>query len=433
MDKIEKKIIFDATVLVDGNDMKEERRGIYFVAKNLLREFNCQTPGRIILYATGYKIAGLDSVNKMMGLEAELYRKPPMFSRFFHKVITFFRKKRMENFQRPLIRKCFAMGVLVMSVVSSSIFYLQTLLYQCPRNAVFFSPRTSAPRFIRRDKGIKKFIVLHDLIPYLLPEYANQKSWGWFGYLIRSLNKEDHYFAISEATKKDFCSFSAKIDPSHVHVVYWGVDRRFAPCQSDLAKYDKLQEKYRLPKEKKYVFSLCSLEPRKNLVRMIRTFIRFVKSNRVDDLILVVAGGEWLDFKRELLKEGFEENEIDKYLLHVGYVEDQDLPFFYNFAQWFVFTSRYEGFGLPPLEAMSCGCPVITSNNSSLPEVVGDAGIMVDWDSDEQHIAAYEKYYFDDELRMLNSHKGLQRAKLFSWDKTVDDMVSFVDNKNKIV
>ena len=109
--------------------------------------------------------------------------------------------------------------------------------------------------------------------------------------------------------------------------------------------------------------------------------------------------------------------------MHVGYVDDEDLPIFYSFAQWFVFTSQYEGFGLPPLEAMQCGCPVITSNTSSLPEVVGDAGIMIDWDNDNQHVAAYEKYYFDEKLRMLNSKKGLQRAKLFSWNKTVDFMI----------
>ena len=86
----------------------------------------------------------------------------------------------------------------------------------------------------------------------------------------------------------------------------------------------------------------------------------------------------------------------------------------------------YEGFGLPPLEAISCGCPVIVSNNSSLPEVVGEAGIMIDYDSDEQHIKAYESYYFNENLRKENSQKGLERAKLFSWEKCVDAMVDFI-------
>ena len=101
----------------------------------------------------------------------------------------------------------------------------------------------------------------------------------------------------------------------------------------------------------------------------------------------------------------------------------------YSNAEWFVYTSQYEGFGLPPLEAMQCGCPVITSNNSSLPEVVGDAGIMIDWDSDEQHIEAYEKYYFSDELKKNNSKKGLERAKSFSWKKTVDEMIKIMKER----
>ncbi|MFQ6726808.1 MAG: glycosyltransferase, partial [Alphaproteobacteria bacterium] len=88
---------------------------------------------------------------------------------------------------------------------------------------------------------------------------------------------------------------------------------------------------------------------------------------------------------------------------------------------------QYEGFGMPPLEAMKCGCPVITSNNSSLPEVVGDAGIMIDWDSDEQHITAYEKYYFDKKYRDSMAKKGLERSKQFSWDKTVDIIINDIN------
>ena len=111
-------------------------------------------------------------------------------------------------------------------------------------------------------------------------------------------------------------------------------------------------------------------------------------------------------------------------IIRAGYIDDEDLAPLYSGAEWFVYTSQYEGFGLPPLEAMACGCPVITSNSSSLPEVVGDAGIMIDWDSDEQHIQAYEKYYFDKKLRAKMSKKGLERSKLFSWEKTVDVIVS---------
>ena len=108
------------------------------------------------------------------------------------------------------------------------------------------------------------------------------------------------------------------------------------------------------------------------------------------------------------------------FIVVVGFEYDVDLAALYSGAEWFVYTSQYEGFGMPPFEAMKCGCPVITSNNSSLPEVIGDAGIMIDWDSDEQHIAAYENYYNDKNLRDEMRKKGLARVKNFSWDKTAD-------------
>ena len=103
------------------------------------------------------------------------------------------------------------------------------------------------------------------------------------------------------------------------------------------------------------------------------------------------------------------------------------MPALYSGAEWFTYTSMYEGFGLPPLEAMSCGCPVITSNNSSLPEVVGDAGIMIDYDSDEQHIQAYERYYFDKNLRNEYAQKGIERAKQFSWQKCTNKILDVIN------
>lgn len=115
-------------------------------------------------------------------------------------------------------------------------------------------------------------------------------------------------------------------------------------------------------------------------------------------MVFVLGGGSWKAFMSILEQELSLLGKYRNKILTIGYVADQDLAPLYSGAEWFVYTSQYEGFGLPPLEAMACGCPVITSNNSSLPEVVGDAGVMIDWDSDEQHIKAYEKYYFDKKI-----------------------------------
>ena len=190
------------------------------------------------------------------------------------------------------------------------------------------------------------------------------------------------------------------------------------------------KEKYHIPQEKKYVFSLCTLEPRKNLIRAVTTFILFLEKNHLTNLIFVLGGCAWNSFENQLKKNDKISECYKKYVFHAGYVEDNDLPILYSNAEWFVYTSQYEGFGLPPLEAMQCGCPVITSNNSSLPEVVGDAGIMIDWDNDEQHIEAYENYYFNNELRKENSRKGLERARIFSWEKTAKQIIDKMNSLN---
>ena len=122
-----------------------------------------------------------------------------------------------------------------------------------------------------------------------------------------------------------------------------------------------------------------------------------------------------------------EEKYKDK-IIKAGYIDDEDLPALYSGAEFFIYTSEYEGFGLPPLEAMKCGMTVITSNNSSLPEVVGDAAIKIDFDSIEQHINAYEKLYFNNDLRTFYQQKAIQQAAKFSWDKTVNIMVKTIKN-----
>ena len=174
-----------------------------------------------------------------------------------------------------------------------------------------------------------------------------------------------------------------------------------------------LKNKYGIPTDKHYVLAVGGQDSRKNAARIVRSFIAFKQKNKIDDLFLVVSGCR--------------ENKDDGFVLYRSYIDGKDLPLLYSNAEWFVFTSQYEGFGLPPLEAMRCGCPVIASNNSSIPEVVGDAGLLIDWDSDERHVDAFEKYYFDENLRDKNRNKGLERAGMFSWEKTIAEIVSVMN------
>ena len=283
----------------------------------------------------------------------------------------------------------------------------------------FYSPLYSVPIFIEDMKHIKKYITLHDAIYNIFPELFNEKYILWYKLLLKSINKEDYYFSVSESTKRDFIKYVPSINPNNIFVVPLGIKDNLKP----LTINKEILKKYNI--NKRYIFSLCALNPRKNLIRIIRSFFKFLEKNNIDDMVFVLGGPDSEDF---LEKFNSEISEYKDKIIKIGYVADEDLPYLYSCAEWFVYTSQYEGFGLPPLEAMACGCPVIASNNSSLPEVVGDAGILIDYDSDEQHIEAYEKYYFNEEYRKEMVKKCLERSKLFSWDKCVNEMLKVMKN-----
>ena len=143
---------------------------------------------------------------------------------------------------------------------------------------------------------------------------------------------------------------------------------------------------------------------------------------------LVLGGSVWHKYKKELNKI-LEKYDKSKIILS-GYINEEELSSYYSNALCFVYPSLYEGFGLPVLEAMSCGCPVITSETSSLPEVVGDTGIKINPKNDKEMIEALERMYYDNIFRALCSERGLERAKEFSWEKCAKEITDFINAKN---
>lgn len=286
----------------------------------------------------------------------------------------------------------------------------------------FFSPFEVKPPFIDEYPWISNYTVLHDVIPLLFPDYFCHTP-DWFSKLVNSLNSCDYYFSVSDYTAQDFLQYFSQINPNNIRTIPLSSNQKYSPNKNGL-KLKDIRAKYNIPQGKKYLFSLCSLEPRKNLIRAVRSFIGFIEKHNIDDLVYVLGGGAWDGFIKKFKKEVPDYEKYKSKIIRAGYVDDEDLEVLYSNAEWFVYTSQYEGFGMPPLEAMACDCPVITSNNSSLPEVVGDAGIMMDYDSDEQHVAAYEKYYYDEDFRKEMADKGLARSKIFSWEKAADIIVN---------
>lgn len=408
-----KTLLYDVTVFDNGLNKNAGRSGIFFTSLELLRQFMESQQFDIYLYYQGMDVGRLARF-----LERELNIRLPFYPKvsFADKQIAVFMDlKRQYKKEKKTIRKILSKGPLIFwkIIKKFEVFEPQK------KFDIFFSPVFKVPQ---RVQSKKNFVVLYDAIPLLMPKYFEGVEVDWFAQLVDEMREEDYYFAISESTKRDFLKFVPRLQASHIFVTPLAASKSFYQ-EKNSAKQQNIREKYHIPADKKYVFSLCTLEPRKNLIRAVKTFIQFIRKNNIDDLVFVLGGGHWDKFIHQMEQEISDLGEYKDKIIRAGYVDDEDLSALYSGAEWFVYTSQYEGFGLPPLEAMQCGCPVITSNNSSLPEVVGNAGIMIDWDSDEQHINAYEQLYFNDDLRQSLSDKGLSRAQQFSWKKTVDLMI----------
>lgn len=418
------KIIYDASIIAKGNELTS-RTGIYFVAANILKELLKREDLELSFYCRKSEFLFLEEeLKKNFGV-----RKPEIITTVDKTLFKlnsnlYLYKKQIRETKQYLKKFFVQIGLLILSILiktqDSLNFNSHINNYDC-----FFSPIYKIPRLINKSKKLKKYVFLHDAIPLLFPDInPGSAPNSWYSQLIKTLNKDDYYFANSISTKNDMLNLIPSLDPKKVKTVLLACDEKFKKC--DINQIQNVKLKYNIPTDQKYVLSLCTLEPRKNLIRAAKTFIEFIKKNNIDDMVFILGGGHWETFIDRLNKEIHNLGDYQDKILKIGYVDDDDLAPLYSGAEWFTYTSQYEGFGLPPLEAMSCGCPVITSNNSSLPEVIGDAGIMIDWDSDEQHIQAYEKYYFNYELKKEFAQKGLERAKQFSWEKCVNEMVDFM-------
>lgn len=403
---MKKKLLFDGRTLKFGLKENACRSGIYFTAFNILKNIYTSDVFDISVYCEPK-----DVIDLKIFLENELNRTVNFCytnTSLLKKISAVADDRQKARQRKQKLRRLFFTGLYS---------FLKIFLHREKNFDISFSPQFTLPNKL---KGKKHFAILYDAIPFLRPGYDSDYKTEWYSKLIATLNKKDRYFAISQATKTDLLRFVNRLYTDQLTVTPLAAAENFKPYLScDLIK--SIKEKYHIPADKKYVFSLCTLEPRKNLIRTVKTFVEFVKKNKVNDMVYVLGGGHWDTFLPKL-KEQLKELPAEL-VCRIGYVADADLPVLYSGAHWFVYTSQYEGFGLPPLEAMACGCPVITSNNSSLPEVVGNAGVMIDWNSDEQHVKAYENYYFNEKLRSEMAAKGLLRAQQFSWEKTANLMI----------
>lgn len=266
------------------------------------------------------------------------------------------------------------------------------------------------------------FLTIYDMIPVLHPEYF----WGNFDQefkqILSSVNVgRDWLLTISQSSKNDICEY-LKVDPDMVFVTYPAADMSLYYLETDFEKIHVSLQKYNIP-EPGYFLSLATLEHRKNLRSSIMAFKKILNEPGYGDRHLVLVGTKGWKVDH-LLEEVATDSLLRERVIFTGYVEDMDLSALYSGAVAFLYPSLYEGFGLPPLEAMQCGVPVITSDTSSLPEVIGKAGIMVPPTDTDALAQAMLDVVDNDFLREELRAKGLQQAAQFSWKQCARDTVA---------
>lgn len=268
---------------------------------------------------------------------------------------------------------------------------------------------------VRKYSHLKKVVTIHDLIPVLFPDLHFTSD--LIKNIIASIGNDGYVICVSENTKKDLLNYAPNINPNHVFVSLLAASEKLFYVCNNKEKYKEVKKKYNLPE--KYFLSVGTLEPRKNVDHVIRAFLKVIKENNINDLSLVLVGAKGWDFDK-IFDEYTNAQELKDKIIITGRVPDEDLASLYSHANSFYYMSLYEGFGLPPLEAMQCGVATVTSNTSSLPEVVGDGGIMLDPKDEVILEKTMLNLYQDENLRKYYSMKGLEQSRQFSWEKSAD-------------
>ena len=282
----------------------------------------------------------------------------------------------------------------------------QFILPGLVRGNTLFSPSITGPLALR-----KQVVAMHDVVPLDHPEWLNPKFAAWYGFLVPKLARRvAHVVTISEFSKSRILAHTL-MDEGQITVTPLAADTKFRPLSQDVI--EESLGSLNLP-TRHYILCVGSLEPRKNLARLLQAW-RLIEKRIPDDVWLVLTGkqGDARVFAHEA---GLDE--LPRRVHLTGHVDDEQLPALYAGALVFAYPSVYEGFGLPPLEAMACGVPVLTGNQTSLPEVVGDAGVMVDPYDVDALANGLQRLVEDSAMRDQLRSKGLVRAKQFSWDET---------------
>ena len=433
---MKRKIIFDASVLVtailSGNIFKT---GIYRVSYEVLSGLKHYDEYTVYLYDVYERerelrkfVAPQFNQFKILPVESKLYR---IFVYPIFNLADWFRGKELVS-EEQSIKVIYKFLKNSVQTIGRCFRYIEkkrkipSNYFNLTKSDIYFSTYNKIPIHVSFLSILKKVIIIHDLLPVLHPEYFfDNENKILFEKILKSISKDDIVICVSKSTKHDFLKFHSSSNLDNIYITHLAGAACFKP---NLSKEDaeRIIGKYRIPYEKRYFLSVCTIEPRKNIGVLIGAHEKLLKilpeSVRPE---LILTGEVGWKVQPILDKINIINTEFPNSIILTGFVTDEELSVFYSNTAAFVYPSFYEGFGLPPLEAMQCGAPVITSNKSSLPEVVGNAGILIDPNNEEALVQALRVCLENAKAEDMRT-KSLQHAALFSWDKTVNDIVNIL-------
>ena len=361
------RILYDITTLGSGFASPQNRTGVYRVSEEALSALI--NDNRLIIYVYS------SQNNKDECLAYLKYYHPELINNFV--------KSKCNNNLHKLI----------------NIFN--------PKYRACLSPYFEIPQKFRHLLLCKKIYIIYDLIQVNFPQFVNKIDTVKYSHFLKKISAHDTVLCISHYTMNDFKQQKNKV--KNISVIPLGVASHF---KKDISPdfLSKIIRKYNLPK--KYFFSISSLNPRKNFAHVIKSFIMFIEQYQRHDVSLLIAGPEgWGD-----LFDGIDMKKYEDQIRFIGFIPDEELPVLYRNAVASVYMSLYEGFGLPLLESIACGTPVIASNTSSIPEVIGDAGILLDPHDQNGLAEAYYRILTERGLRERLLQNTDEILKKYTWE-----------------
>lgn len=293
--------------------------------------------------------------------------------------------------------------------------------YIFPNESIFHSLDQS---FIPKNKKYKRIVTVHDIIPTIFPkEYLENLNLVKQNSYIQSINElpnVDHIITVSQFTKKEIMKHIL-IDKNKISVIYEAADLLFK-VYDNKKSMEKVYGSLHLPKN--FILYVGGIDPRKNVESTIKVFKKI--SDQFEDICLVTVGSDFCDYNdpnQRKIRKLIKKYSLDKRIISLGFVDTYTLACLYNEARMMLFLSLYEGFGLPLIEAMACGCPIIASNCSCIPEITGDAVLLVNPTNIDEISIVSINLLKDKSLADRLTKKGLKRSKIFSWEKTAKQTI----------